>query len=78
MTSRIGTAADLLTRELLARWTRRRSERADAVLGAIWRRFVEAGGPVPVAGVVGEPGPGTPVAGRGTALAPRRARPSPV
>jgi hypothetical protein len=42
----IRTAADILTPEREAEWAARRAQRDDPLLRAIWREFVEAGGPV--------------------------------
>jgi hypothetical protein len=42
----IGTAAELLTPERTAAWAARRAQRDDPLLRAIWREFVEHGGPV--------------------------------
>ncbi len=46
MTVEIRTAADLLTAERSGEWAARRAQRDDPVLRAIWREFVERGGPV--------------------------------
>jgi Alkylmercury lyase len=42
----IRTAADILTPERVGEWAARRAQRNDPLLRAIWREFVEAGGPV--------------------------------
>jgi Alkylmercury lyase len=44
----IRTAADLLTPERAGEWAARRAQRDDPMLRAIWREFVETGGPVPL------------------------------
>jgi Alkylmercury lyase len=44
----IRTAADLLTPEREGEWAARRAQRDDPMLRAIWRAFLELGGPVPV------------------------------
>jgi hypothetical protein len=44
----IWTAADLLTPARAKEWAARRAQRDDPLLRAIWREFVEAGGPVPL------------------------------
>jgi hypothetical protein len=41
-----GTAAGILTPERAAEWAARRARRDDPLLRGIWRRFIEAGGPV--------------------------------
>jgi hypothetical protein len=45
----IRTAAEILTPELEAEWAARRAQRDDPLLRAIWRAFVETGGPVALA-----------------------------
>jgi hypothetical protein len=45
----IRTAAELLTPERAAEWAARRARRDDPLLRAIWREFVETGGPVALA-----------------------------
>ena len=42
----IRTAAEILTPERAGEWAARRAQRDDPLLRAIWREFVEAGGPV--------------------------------
>ena len=42
----IRTAAEILTPERAEEWAARRAQRDDPLLRAIWREFVEAGGPV--------------------------------
>jgi alkylmercury lyase-like protein len=42
----IRTAAEILTPERASEWAARRAQRDDPLLRAIWREFVEAGGPV--------------------------------
>ena len=49
MTVEIRTADEVLTPERAAEWAARRAQRDDPVLRAIWRAFVERGGPVPLA-----------------------------
>jgi Alkylmercury lyase len=46
MTVEILTAADILTSDRAAEWAARRARRDDPLLRAIWRGFVERGGPV--------------------------------
>jgi hypothetical protein len=46
MTVVIRTAAEILTREATSQWDARRAQRDDPLLRAIWREFVETGGPV--------------------------------
>ena len=45
----VRTAAELLTPERVGEWAARRAQRDDPLLRAIWRVFVEGGGPVPLA-----------------------------
>jgi hypothetical protein len=45
----IRTAAELITPERAEEWTRRRAQRDDPVLRAIWQEFIAVGGPVPLA-----------------------------
>jgi hypothetical protein len=42
----IRTAAEILTPERAGEWAARRAQRDDSLLRAIWREFVETGGPV--------------------------------
>jgi hypothetical protein len=42
----VRTAAELLTPERAEEWAARRTQRDDPLLRAIWRRFIEGGGPV--------------------------------
>ena len=42
----IRTAAEILTPERAEEWAARRAQRDDPLLRAIWRQFVERGGPV--------------------------------
>jgi hypothetical protein len=51
MTVEIRTAAEILTPERAGEWEARRAQRDDPALRAIWRAFVETGGPVAVAAV---------------------------
>ena len=46
MSVEIRTAAELLTPERAEEWARRRAQRDDPVLRAIWREFIDAGGAV--------------------------------
>jgi hypothetical protein len=53
----IRTAGELLTPERAAEWAARRAQRDDPFLRAIWRGFVDRGGPVPLeAAAAGLPG----------------------
>ena len=52
MTVEIRTAAEVLTPERAAEWAARRAQRDDPVLRAIWREFVERGGPVALASLI--------------------------
>jgi hypothetical protein len=69
VTVEIRTAAELLTAERSGEWAVRRAQRDDPLLRAIWREFVERGGPVALEAVaVGVPGL-TPDAARDRAAA---------
>ena len=46
MSVEIRTAAEILTPERAEEWAARRAQRDDPLLRALWREFVEAGGPV--------------------------------
>ena len=46
MTVEIRTASEILTADRAAEWAARRAQRDDPLLRAIWRGFVELGGPV--------------------------------
>jgi hypothetical protein len=46
VTVEIRTAAEILTPERAREWAARRAQRDDPLLRAIWREFVEHGGPV--------------------------------
>jgi hypothetical protein len=53
----IRTAAELLAAERAAEWAARRAQRDDPLLRAIWREFVDRGGPVALeAAAAGVPG----------------------
>jgi Alkylmercury lyase len=57
VTVEIRTAAELLAAERSGEWAARRAQRDDPVLRAIWREFVERGGPVALEAVAaGVPG----------------------
>jgi hypothetical protein len=48
----IRTAAEILAPEAPGEWEARRAQRDDPLLRALWRVFVETGGPVPLEAVV--------------------------
>ena len=79
----IRTAAEILTPERAGEWAARRAQRDDPLLRAIWREFVEAGGPValeaasravPGLGARGSPGASGGARRRGPDRAGRRPR----
>jgi Alkylmercury lyase len=51
----IRTADEILTPERIAEWAARRAQRDDPVLRAIWRQFVEVGGPVALQAIEAPP-----------------------